>query len=223
MTDELRLEITLLSDTTFGRGDGVVGLVDEEIEHDAQTGLPIIRGRTLKGLLVEACADILYALGNPETWTKEAEWLFGKSGSDLSSQAHMRIGRAELPSDLVLYVRYKVDEKEELTATQILESLTSIRRQTAVDEARFGVPQDRSLRSARVLMRGLTLSAPLAFDQTPTDRQLALLAACAAGVKRGGSGRNRGRGRLRVALKGAQQSHEKLLKFFGKEIGVAQA
>jgi hypothetical protein len=222
MTDGLSLEITLLSDTTFGRGDGVVGLVDEEIEHDAQTGLPIIRGRTLKGLLVEACADILYALGNPETWTKEAEWLFGKSGSDLSSQAHMRIGRAELPSDLVRYVQHKVKKKEQ-TAAQVLESLTSVRRQTAVDEARFGVPQDRSLRSARVLMRGLTLSAPLAFDQTPTDRQLALLAACAAGVKRGGSGRNRGRGRLRVALKGAQQSHEKLLKFFGKEIGVAQA
>ena len=222
MTDGLSLEITLLSDTTFGRGDGVVGLVDEEIEHDAQTGLPIIRGRTLKGLLVEACADILYALGNPEAWTKEAEWLFGKSGSDLSSQAHMRIGRAELPSDLVLYVQHEVKNKKK-TAAQVLESLTSVRRQTAVDEARFGVPQDRSLRSARVLMRGLTLSAPLAFDQTPTERQLALLAACAAGVKRGGSGRNRGRGRLRVALKGAQQSHEKLLKFFGKEIGVAQA
>jgi hypothetical protein len=221
MTDGLSLEITLLSDTTFGRGDGVVGLVDEEIEHDAQTGLPIIRGRTLKGLLVEACADILYALGNPEAWTKEAEWLFGKSGSDLSSQAHMRIGRAELPSDLVRYVQHEVKKKK--NAAQILESLTSIRRQTAVDEARFGVPQDRSLRSARVLMRGLTLSAPLAFDQTPTDRQLALLAACAAGVKRGGSGRNRGRGRLHIALKGAKQSHEKLLEFFAKEIGVAQA
>jgi hypothetical protein len=222
MTDELSLEITLLSDTTFGRGDGVVGLVDEEIEHDAQTGLPIIRGRTLKGLLVEACADILYALGNPEAWTKEAEWLFGKSGSDLSSQAHMRIGRAELPSDLVRHVKHEI-KKDKLTATQVLESLTSIRRQTAVDEGRFGVPQDRSLRSARVLMRGLTLTAPLSFDQTPTERQLALLAACAAGVKRGGSGRNRGRGRLHIALKGAKQSHEKLLEFFAKEIGVAQA
>jgi len=40
--------------------------VDEEIEHDTFTGLPYLRGRTLKGLLVEECANILYVLrGNP--------------------------------------------------------------------------------------------------------------------------------------------------------------
>ena len=59
---KLALTIELLTDTTFGRGDGVAGLVDEEVEHDSQTGLPIIRGRTLKGLLVEECANLLYAL-----------------------------------------------------------------------------------------------------------------------------------------------------------------
>lgn len=222
MTDGISIAVELLSDTTFGRGDGVVGLVDEEIEHDAQTGLPIVRGRTLKGLLVEACADILYALGNPEALVQDAEWLFGRSGSDLSSQAHMHIGRAELPSDLVRYVQRQIRDGKH-SATAIMESLTSIRRQTAVDEARFGVPQDRSLRASRVLLRGVKLSAPLSFKQKPTERQLALLAACAAGVKRGGSGRNRGRGRLKLTLEGAPKSHDKLLKAFAEEIGAAQA
>lgn len=46
------IKIKLLSDTTFGRGDGVAGLVDQEVEHD-QYGFPFLRGRTLKGLLSE--------------------------------------------------------------------------------------------------------------------------------------------------------------------------
>ncbi len=212
------LEIELLRDTTFGRGDGVVSLVDEEVEHDAATGLPIIRGRTLKGLLVEACADILHALGNPDSLVERAQWLFGIGGSDLNSQAHMRIGRAELPADLVRHVRYQVDQKK-CTTTEILESLTAIRRQTAVDEGKYGVPQNQTLRSSRVVLRGLTFMAPLHFDQKPEQEHLALLAACAAGVKRGGSGRNRGRGKLRVRLKGAAQSHEALLAAFEKMIG----
>jgi CRISPR/Cas system CMR subunit Cmr4 (Cas7 group RAMP superfamily) len=55
--------IRLISDSAFGRGDGVIGVVDSEVEHDKATGLPIIKGRTIKGLLVESCADLLYAIG----------------------------------------------------------------------------------------------------------------------------------------------------------------
>lgn len=218
MTIELTLKIKLLSDTTFGRGDGVVGLVDAEVEHDVSTGLPIIRGRTLKGLLVEACADILYALGNPEDLTEAAGWLFGVGGSNLDSQSHMRVGRAELPSDLVAYVK-----EQPFKPTQILESLTSIRRQTAVDESKFGVPQEGSLRSARVVLRGLEFSAPLHFDAKPEEKHLALLAACAANLKRGGSGRNRGRGRLEVRLEGDAKSQDELLKQFEAQIGGVRA
>lgn len=31
----LELHLKLLSDATFGRGDGVAGLVDAEVEHDS--------------------------------------------------------------------------------------------------------------------------------------------------------------------------------------------
>ena len=59
---EMFIRLTLKSDATFGLGEGVAGLVDEEIEHDFETGLPFLRGRTLKGLLVEECSNILYSL-----------------------------------------------------------------------------------------------------------------------------------------------------------------
>ena len=65
----MTLKITLKSATTFGRGDGVAGLVDREIEHDTN-GFPFLRGRTLKGLLAESAENIVYALDSEE----ESKW-----------------------------------------------------------------------------------------------------------------------------------------------------
>ena len=58
-----RLKIKLLSDTTFGRGDGVAGLIDQEVEHDPY-GFPYLRGRTLKGLLSEEFDNLVAVLPN---------------------------------------------------------------------------------------------------------------------------------------------------------------
>ncbi|GAB4551350.1 MAG: hypothetical protein OHK0023_18180 [Anaerolineae bacterium] len=207
----LTLTVKLLSDTTFGRGDGVTGLVDEEIEHDLATGLPIIRGRTLKGLLVEECANILHALhSHPdlEAFNKTAAWLFGSSGSTLADGAHMRVGQGELPYDLQQQV-----QTSRWSPSDILGSLTTIRRQTAVDEE-TGVPADRSLRASRVTLRGLTFRAALDFDQEPEADHLALLAACTASVRRAGSGRNRGRGRVEIRIEGPDFDFDENLEHF---------
>ena len=105
MTVHLQLRFTLKSDATFGRGDGVVGLVDEEIEHDDATGLPFLRGRTLKGLLVEECANIAFALTQtnkqPPKWLEQAARnLFGNPGSKLDDDGLLHIGHAMLPETL---------------------------------------------------------------------------------------------------------------------------
>lgn len=207
------LNLELMSDATFGRGDGIAGLIDAEIEYDTQ-GLPFLRGRTLKGLLVEECANLLFALEHQqpqlrgETLTRlqnAARFLFGQPGSTLTDDARMRIGRAQLPTELKRAVREEI-EAENLTAAAVLESLTAIRRQTAVDEE-TGAPDEGSLRSLRVLLRGTTLTAELQLDDLQAgepaellaDAQ-ALLAACVKALRRAGTGRNRGRGRLIASL-----------------------
>src|SRR5215813_4972072 len=93
------IHLHLISDTTFGRGDGVAGLVDEEVEHDAATGLPFVRGRTLKGLLVEECANILFALHTQDSslcaqFEAPAQFLFGQAGSTRADEAMMHVGAA---------------------------------------------------------------------------------------------------------------------------------
>jgi hypothetical protein len=195
----LELRITLTSDATFGRGDGVSGLVDAEIEHDPDTGLPLLRGRTLKGLLVEECANILFALGHQrEQFVLPAHFLFGLPGSRSEDEANMRVGAAMFPEELRLAIRVDVDAGR-LSPTQILESVTGIRRQTAIDEG-SGAPLEGSLRAARVLLRGAELIAELDFDAPPDEKALALLAASVLALRRAGLGRNRGSGRLKAVL-----------------------
>lgn len=195
-----QLQIHLLSDTTFGRGDGVAGLVDQEVEHDTY-GLPYLRGRTLKGLLSEECDNLIYTLssGQPH-WQQIAGELFGKPGSTLETIARVHIGDACLSSDLRQAIAYQVNSKK-LTRAEILDSLTTIRRQTAIDLT-TGVPDTGSLRSARVVLRDLTFTADLSFEQVPSDDQLCLLMLGTRALRHLGCGRNRGRGHVRCDLFG---------------------
>jgi hypothetical protein len=199
----LQLRLCLESDTTFGRGEGLAGLVDEEVEYDTATGLPFVRGRVLKGLLVEECANLLFALQTAgslalPTLEKSAGWLFGRPGSDLESAALLHFGPALLPKQLRDAVRSGI-ERDKLKPADVLESLTAIRRQTAIDEE-SAAPEKNSLRSMRVVLRQTSFCAWLDFAEDPGADELALLAACALSVRRGGIGRNRGRGRLSLQL-----------------------
>ncbi len=199
----LQIHLQLKSDATFGRGDGVAGLVDEEVEHDAETGLPFIRGRTLKGLLAEECANILFALNRqncPEYLRLEqaAKFLFGQAGSTLEDDAMMHVGAGMLPEVLRKAVGADV-KSNRLAPADVLESLTAIRRQTAIDDT-TGAPDEGSLRSMRVVLRDTPFIAELNFDRDPDETARALLAACVSSLRRVGTGRNRGRGRLRARL-----------------------
>lgn len=200
--NDMILNISLRSEGTFGRGDGVAGLLDIETEYDEATGLPYIRGRRLKGLLVECCADLLFGQsrggGCPAPLETAAGFLFGRPGSRASDKGRLHVGTATMPTGLAAAIREEV-RAGRLDPMEVLETLTTIRRQTALGD-RTGAPEDGSLRSARCVLRGTTLAARLSFREPPDDAALGLLAACVSALHRGGSVRNRGRGRLRAGI-----------------------
>lgn len=212
------LKIKLLSDATFGRGDGVAGLVDQEVEHD-RYGFPYLRGRTLKGLLSEECDNLITVLPDDnqrQHWQKISNRLFGIPGSTLETQAKIHVGDACLPRDLRKAIATQLDSEQDkkrrnpkykpaLTSTDILESLTTIRRQTAIDPE-DGAPTEHSLRSARVILRELPFESKLLFDREinqdfEDDKDmLALLTVGTLALRRIGGGRNRGRGHVQCSL-----------------------
>ncbi len=217
MRKSITLSVHLLSDATFGRGDGLAGLVDAEIEYDSATGLPFIRGSVLKGLLAEECANILYAVKNQRTPLPDSVCLpianaafdlFGTPGSTLNTQAKMKVGPAQFPEAFRQAVAAEIEIQKNslnpsqlnpITATDMLNVFTAIRTQTAVDDE-TGAPDENSLRSSRVLLRDTHLFATVDFTSDPSPLLLGVLAACVQAVHRGGSGRNRGRGRLQLQL-----------------------
>jgi len=213
-----QLQIKLLSDTTFGRGDGIAGLIDQEVEHDPY-GFPYLRGRTVKGLLSEECDNLIAVLPSYQgAWKKIAGQLFGTLGSTRGTMAIVHVGDACLPEDLRQAVAYQIKDKT-LTKTEVLSSLTTIRRQTAID-AQNGVADEHSLRSYRVILRELCFTSELIFEKAPTPDMLSLLAVVALALRRVGSGRNRGRGHIRCTLHDAEGDDitPEFAKSFGTEI-----
>ncbi|MGA2264348.1 MAG: RAMP superfamily CRISPR-associated protein [Acidobacteriota bacterium] len=195
------LQLTLKSAAAFGRGDGVPGLVDNEVDRD-QYGLPFLRGRALKGLLAESAENIIFAFSKQkvEKWRQPKESLFGLPGSGLEGRGILHVGNGCLPKnlrDLILF-RMKDPGPGDLSPSEVFEALTGIRRQTAVNH--LGAPERGSLRSLRVIIRGVVLEAPLIFNRSPTDDEWALLAGSVLGLRSGGLGRNRGRGRISAVL-----------------------
>ncbi|WP_332984443.1 RAMP superfamily CRISPR-associated protein [Microcoleus sp. A003_D6] len=218
----------LLSDTTFGRGDGVAGLIDQEVEHDS-SGFPYLRGRTLKGLLSEECDNLIDVLSDPphSRWIEAAEHLFGIPGSNLGTISKMHVGDACLPSNLRREVGIQLEQEKErerrgqerrLTESDVLSSLTTIRRQTSINPE-DGAPVEHSLRSSRVIVRDLCFTAKLFFEEKPTADMLALLAVSTLALRRVGSVRNRGRGHVQCTLhdsKGKEVNQEHF-RYFDRE------
>jgi CRISPR/Cas system CSM-associated protein Csm3 (group 7 of RAMP superfamily) len=152
---------------------------------------------------VEECANLLFALQTAGSHAlprlkAAAERLFGSPGGGLQGAALVHFGPALLPEQLRNAVREEV-ESGRLKPADVLESITAIRRQTAIDEV-SAAPERGSLRSMRVVLRQTSFHAWLDFANDPGEDDLALLAACALSVRRGGIGRNRGRGRLSLQL-----------------------
>jgi len=205
------LQFTLESDAALGRGDGVAGLVDADVKHD-RLGLPYFSGKTLKGLLVAQCAEILFSLEqikvkNLVDWEKTAKALFGEPGSRYRDLGKLRVEDANLPSDLRAAVENEFSPLEStgnlnawgIKQAAYLEALTALRTQTAID-MRTGAPLRNTLRTTRVVLRTTPFVARLEARPALDQREKALLAACVCAFHRLGSKRNRGLGALTADL-----------------------
>lgn len=197
MESPQRLVMALLSDTTFGRGEGTVGEVDVEVEHD-DLGLPFLGGKALHGLLRDAWLTMAAAF---PTLMPAAERLLGPSG-DLAEMAILRIGDAVVEDGVRQWIAAAVRNQDHpLAAADILRALSDIRWQTSEDR-KTGGPATGTLRTSRVVIRGLKLEAQLGWLAQPGSEELRVLALAALGTRHAGIGRNRGRGHVSLAVNG---------------------
>lgn len=198
-----KLQIELLSDATFGRGEGTAGEVDTEVEHD-EFGIPFIGGKAVRGLL----RDTWLSMRTHFPELREAgDRVFGPTKRFLDNDVGvLRIGDALLENDVrdwLIAAATRARQEDCVSPAIILSSCTEIRFQTAEDRM-TGAAAATSLRSTRVVLRTLIFQAPLTWrSEGNTSRDdLQTLAMAALATRHGGLMRNRGRGHLRITFDG---------------------
>ena len=145
------LNLDLLSEACFSRGDGVTGVVDIEVNHDPY-GFPFLGGRTLKGLLHAEARQLVAALekagaANTADAYDAMTALFGSRDetSPGGRYGKLNFGNAVLPHDLRTAVADPDRWVDNVSHPHdILETVTTIRNQTAIEEE-SGAPKEKHI------------------------------------------------------------------------------
>lgn len=197
MNGNQMIQVELLSDAAFSRGEGTAGVVDIEVEHD-ELGLPFLGGKTLRGLLLDSWLSMHHLF--PEL-SASAQRIFGIE-ADFEECSILRIGDAVVDNDTRKWIEAAESRpKPSISPMNVLEAMTDIRRQTS-EERSTGAPAETTLRSVRVIIRDLKLHSSLYWLSKPTDADLRCLSLALLATRHAGLGRNRGRGNIRLTLDG---------------------
>ena len=213
------LHIELLSDATFGRGEGTAGEVDTEVEHD-EFGIPFIGGKAVRGLLRDTWLSMRPHF--PEL-RKAGDRVFGPTKRFLDDDVCvLRIGDALLQKDVrdwLLAAATRASERDCISPPMILAAFTDIRYQTAEDRL-TGASAAVSLRSSRVVLRTFGFESPLTWRTSdgPEEDDLRVLAMAALATRHGGLMRNRGRGYLRMTIDGDLERTRHLAGIAAREV-----
>lgn len=205
MMSELDLNIELLSDTLVGSGEGWGVTIDSDIVFD-KYGLPYIPAKRIKGCLRESALEVLEMFEQAKidfASEEEFDTLFGKVGQAESGVLSFSNAYIENYDSNKQWVKWLEDKHKSIfSKDSVLNTFTSIRRQTAIEKS--GVKKNNSLRTSRVLNRGLKFFARIEKPDEIESRKLDFLFFAARNLRHIGTNRNRGFGLISCSLSNIQ-------------------
>lgn len=195
------LKLELLSPTLVGSGVGFGASIDADVVFD-ELGLPFIPAKRVKGCLRDAAVEVkeMFTIAGIETGELQIEHTFGKPGSDTGAPVYFSNLTVEDDERNRAWLRYFVESesyKQFVTPERVLNALTEIRQQTQIGND--GVAFEHSLRTIRVLRKGMTFFGDVRIDSDDDSLLNTLLFAC-LNFRRFGTKRNRGFGEVRCSL-----------------------
>lgn len=214
---EIDLTIEILSPIHLSSGQADVN-VDAEIVHDA-LGFPYFPAKRFKGLLYESALEILemFELSKigAENFSVLEKIFHRQSVSDVQLIVpNFFIKPVDEYETFCAEWRYlQATYPEIFTATEILNSFTSLRYQTQLTD---GVAKDGSLHNMRVLDARIKFFGRVTLLNAD-EKILNLLALSLKNLSSAGTKRNRGFGRIKCTATFDGRSSDKLVeKFFAK-------
>lgn len=187
----MKITIELLSDLCAYSGETYNSTVDADVLHDVN-GIPYISAKRLKGCIREAALELcdFNIISN-----SEFDEIFGREG-DLNSAFSISNAYIENYEKEVACLQTK-EIKRIATTENVLEQYSYTRTQTAVD-LKTGVAEENSLRTTRVIKKGLTFEAECNWNRKVTNT--AALKEAISLVKHIGMSRTRGLGLVNMRL-----------------------
>lgn len=218
MQKYLWISIKLHSDLCAATGDGVAGFIDMDTAQE--NGLPVIPAKRLKGCLVkEALEQRDNGLMEPETFT----WLFGEKGAKTGGAFRIEDARLyRIPEKLLdcevealteedyQTLQEEIKKQTELGEQEILELFTRLRTRTAIQEETQTARQG-SLRTMRVVPKGITFRSRIIFCKELEDKHMKALSNCIKGVRHIGMGVTRGLGMVTCSVEQEKSEDNRLL------------
>ena len=201
MNDRYDIRIVLESDTLIGSGEGFGAVIDNDIVFD-ELGLPYIPAKRIKGCLrqsAEEVNDMLALSGIAQKFDLDS--IFGKPGNEESAPVFFHnlylVGYENFRNWLKYYLDWE-EWKQFLSPEIILDYFTALRQQTAIDEEK-GIAKEHSLRTSRLLRKGISFIGEI--NIIPKDKRTidALSLAC-RNFRYIGTRRNRGFGKITCEL-----------------------
>ncbi len=195
-----KVQIQLLSDTLIGATEVYGAIIDKDSVFD-EVGLPIIPGKRVKGIL-RAEAELLnkYQPIAIQPWNDNSkktaiEILFGDAGITDKNTEYLSVSNFTLPDYEAnkTYLKFLIQENE-ISRSEVIAHFTTMRMMTRIDED--GIAENTSLRTFRVLKKGLVFEGELTFDSDYLDKFKSIVAL----TRRIGSMRNRGLGQIQCRL-----------------------
>lgn len=196
----LEVEIELCSATLLGSGEGWGSIIDSDTVFD-KYGIPYLPGRRVKGLLRESAEEVLEMFdkaGINSVAKDSLEKLFGKPGNMLTSGCTVNNFYLRDYETLKQWIKWGENKYRIFFSKDIIENVfTEIRQQTRVDKN--GVAEENSLRTERVLKKGLIFKGNISIEDNKGF--LKLLVFSCANLRRIGSDRNRGLGKINCTVR----------------------
>ena len=186
----MRLKITLESDLCIYSGDTYNSLVDQDVVFD-DYGIPYIPAKRLKGCMREIFLEMT-DMGIFDI--SEYQDLFGKEGNS-NSKFSLSNAYVDNYDEMVEDIR-GIEDGVISSPQRVLEQFAYVRTQTALNEC--GSADDKSLRTMRVVKRGLVFFADLTVDENIKEEAKAHLCRAAEMVKHIGLARTRGLGLIKI-------------------------
>jgi CRISPR-associated protein Csx10 len=194
-----KLVIKLKSSTLVGSGVGFGAEIDTDIIFD-ELGLPYIPAKRIKGCLRDSIEEIehLFSIAGIDKDKIDIEKTFGKAGDQ--DAAPVYFSNLYLPNykNIREWLRYLIDRyKGLITHKRIIEYFTEIYQQTKINNN--GAAENHSLRTIRVLKKGLSFEGEISID---IEEEVVFNTLCLAcqNLCRLGTKRNRGFGEVTCQL-----------------------